>query len=162
MTGVSGSYHIISRITLALLHDSGWVWFISTPVSLSPPYLYRWYLPDYSYAGQLSWGRDKGCHFVLDSCGGWLKYQDGVAHTPFCDGRDYNNGRSGCVNDRTSVGPCLIHNYTLTLPQEYQVRPGGTGHTHYLPSPSSPIQYLSQRRGGTQILADYCPLYGVR
>ncbi len=64
-----------------------------------------------------------GCGFVKDSCGGWLDYQDdaGIAHTPFCNGRDFNNGRSGCVNGRTSVGPCLIHNYTLPLPEDYQV-----------------------------------------
>ncbi|XP_064400256.1 leishmanolysin-like peptidase [Halichondria panicea] len=125
MTGMLASHHVLSRVTMALLHDSGW------------------YLPDYSYAGQLSWGRGKGCLFVKDSCGGWMLSQgrDKEPLSPYCDGKDFKNERTGCVNGRTGVGPCLIRNYTIPLPQEYQ--------------------YLSRRRGGTQILADYCPLYGM-
>ncbi len=47
---------------------------------------------------------------------------DGEPQTPYCDGQDFKNERTGCVNGRTGVGPCLVRNYTILLPQEYQVR----------------------------------------
>ena len=40
---------------------------------------------------------------------------------PYCDGQEQRNGKTGCVNGRTAVGPCLLTDYIAPLPQEYQV-----------------------------------------
>ena len=88
--------------------------------------IFRWYLPDYSYGGRLAWGLGAGCAFVNDSCAGWMNWagQQKIKTDPFCDGHDYRKGREGCVDGRTSAGPCFTTNYTTDLPIEYQVRGG--------------------------------------
>lgn len=54
MTGTHTQSPIFSRITLALMEDSGW------------------YKPNYSMAQPLSWGRNLGCSFVMKSCKDWI------------------------------------------------------------------------------------------
>ena len=51
---------------------------------------------------------------------------------PYCDGQEQRNGKTGCVNGRTAVGPCLVTNYVAPLPQEYQVSLHGrlSSYTH--------------------------------
>ena len=56
--------------------------------------------------------------------------------SPYCDGKDFKNERTGCVNGRTGVGPCLIRNYTIPLPQEYQVRQYALFTINFTPPPS--------------------------
>ena len=55
MTGVFDFNPTFSRLTLAVLEDSGW------------------YSVDYAAASTLLWGRERGCQFVLGGCGGMLK-----------------------------------------------------------------------------------------
>ena len=63
MTGtVHSSAPVYSRLTLALLEDSGW------------------YLTDYSRAQPLAWGAGAGCHFATKSCMELLQDRG----TPFC------------------------------------------------------------------------------
>ena len=47
MTGTHTQNPIYSRITMALMEDTGW------------------YLPNYDMADELKWGRDLGCDFAL-------------------------------------------------------------------------------------------------
>ena len=47
MTGTHTQNPIYSRITMALMEDTGW------------------YLPNYDMADELKWGRNLGCDFVL-------------------------------------------------------------------------------------------------
>jgi hypothetical protein len=47
MTGTHTQNPIYSRITMALMEDTGW------------------YLPNYDMADQLKWGRGLGCEFAL-------------------------------------------------------------------------------------------------
>lgn len=54
MTGTHTQSPVFSRITLALMEDSGW------------------YKPNYSMAQPLSWGRNLGCNFVMKSCKDWI------------------------------------------------------------------------------------------
>lgn len=54
MTGVHTQNPVYSRITLALLEDSGW------------------YKPDYAAAGELSYGKGMGCDFAMKSCKSWI------------------------------------------------------------------------------------------
>ena len=62
MTGTDSTNPVFSRITLALLEDSGW------------------YIPDYDKAQPLSWGAGAGCDFATKSCMELLGEQD----SPFC------------------------------------------------------------------------------
>ena len=54
MTGVFDFNPIFSRLTLAVLQDSGW------------------YTVDYSAAQPLLWGKDRGCGFFKQGCRGQL------------------------------------------------------------------------------------------
>eukprot|EP00873_Tetraselmis_striata_P001542 jgi/Tetstr1/421806/TSEL_012708.t1 len=80
MVGVSAvqgfQRQVVSNITLALLHDSGW------------------YTPSWAAAGLLGWGRGAGCGFG-ESCAG-----DG-----FCPPPQAAPG-GGCSWDLTAVGTC--------------------------------------------------------
>lgn len=57
MTGSHTQNRVFSRITLALMEDSGW------------------YSADYRLAEKLDWGRGLGCDFVLKSCKFWMDRQ---------------------------------------------------------------------------------------
>ncbi|NXR98726.1 LMLN peptidase, partial [Oxylabes madagascariensis] len=54
MTGSHTQNRVFSRITLALMEDTGW------------------YKANYSMAEKLDWGRNKGCDFVMKSCKFWI------------------------------------------------------------------------------------------
>lgn len=54
MTGTHTQSPIFSRITLALMEDTGW------------------YKANYSMASPLTWGRNLGCNFVKKSCKDWI------------------------------------------------------------------------------------------
>ena len=55
MTGTYTQNPLVSRITLALMEDTGW------------------YSADYSQAQPLIWGKGLGCDFVLNSCRQWIE-----------------------------------------------------------------------------------------
>jgi leishmanolysin-like peptidase len=54
MTGTHTQNPVYSRITLALMEDTGW------------------YRANYSMAQPLSWGKDFGCDFAMKSCKEWM------------------------------------------------------------------------------------------
>lgn len=54
MTGTHTQNPVYSRLTLALMEDTGW------------------YKANYSMAQDLSWGKNLGCDFVLKSCKHWM------------------------------------------------------------------------------------------
>ncbi|KAF3843774.1 hypothetical protein F7725_002623 [Dissostichus mawsoni] len=57
MTGSHTQNRVFSRLTLALMEDSGW------------------YRANYSLAERLDWGRGLGCDFVMKSCKFWMDRQ---------------------------------------------------------------------------------------
>lgn len=54
MTGTHTQSPVFSRITLALMEDSGW------------------YKANYSMASPLKWGKNLGCDFAMRSCKHWI------------------------------------------------------------------------------------------
>lgn len=54
MTGTHTQNPVYSRITLALMEDTGW------------------YRANYSMAQELDWGRNLGCDFAMKSCKEWI------------------------------------------------------------------------------------------
>jgi len=57
MTGTHTQNPVYSRITLALMEDTGW------------------YRANYSMAQHLNWGRNLGCDFALKSCKEWMDHR---------------------------------------------------------------------------------------
>lgn len=57
MTGSHTQNRVFSRLTLAIMEDSGW------------------YRANYSLAQRLDWGRGLGCDFVMKSCKFWMDRQ---------------------------------------------------------------------------------------
>ncbi|KAL8250641.1 hypothetical protein R6Q59_034334 [Mikania micrantha] len=88
MTGSVDTRSVISKMTLALLEDSGW------------------YEANYSMADRLDWGLNQGTEFVTNSCNLWK----GAYH---CNTTQF----SGCTYNREAEGYCPIVSYSGDLPQ---------------------------------------------
>jgi leishmanolysin-like peptidase len=102
MTGVFDFNPVFSRLTLAVLEDSGW------------------YTVNYSAAEPLLWGRGRGCGFVDQGCG------DILSSDPFCD-NEVAGEMFGCTQDRGSIARCNL----VTLPDDviadYRYLSGNSG-----------------------------------
>lgn len=131
MTGAHTQNPIFSRITLALMEDTGW------------------YIANYSMAEEMSWGRNLGCDFVLKSCKDWISQKSarGFSIHPFCNKVKQEPLQTECTEDRTSVAVCNLVKYEQELPQLYQnfdyIQNVANGQEGYY--------------GGALSLADYCP-----
>ncbi|KAJ9186625.1 hypothetical protein P3X46_002173 [Hevea brasiliensis] len=88
MTGSVDTRSVVSKMTLALLEDSGW------------------YQANYSMADHLEWGRNQGTDFVTSPCNLWK----GAYH---CN----TTQLSGCTYNREAEGYCPILSYSGDLPQ---------------------------------------------
>ncbi|KAF5195589.1 Leishmanolysin-like peptidase [Thalictrum thalictroides] len=88
MTGSVDTRSVVSKMTLALLEDSGW------------------YQANYSMADRLDWGRNQGTEFVASPCNLWK----GAYH---CN----TTQLSGCTYNREAEGYCPIVSYSGELPQ---------------------------------------------
>ncbi|CAI5446275.1 unnamed protein product [Caenorhabditis angaria] len=135
MTGTHTQNPVYSRITLALLEDSGW------------------YKPNYEIAEDLHWGKNLGCDFSMKSCGEWI-YQKRLENRdpyPFCSDIKHDGHKSlaitRCTSQRDSLALCNLVPFQKPLPKEFRnfdslpgVHPQGT--KHY---------------GGSVELADFCP-----
>ncbi|KAM1434598.1 hypothetical protein ACFX13_043378 [Malus domestica] len=88
MTGSVDTRSVVSKMTLALLEDSGW------------------YQANYSMAENLDWGRNQGTEFVTSPCNLWK----GAYH---CNATQL----SGCTYNREAEGYCPIVSYSGDLPQ---------------------------------------------
>ncbi|XP_019458050.1 PREDICTED: uncharacterized protein LOC109358336 [Lupinus angustifolius] len=94
MTGSVDTRSVVSKMTLALLEDSGW------------------YKANYSMADSLDWGRNQGTEFVTSPCNLWK----GAYH---CNTTQY----SGCTYNREAEGYCPILTYSGDLPRWAQYFP---------------------------------------
>ncbi|KAF7851583.1 hypothetical protein BT93_L3580 [Corymbia citriodora subsp. variegata] len=88
MTGSVDTRSVVSKMTLALLEDSGW------------------YEANYTMADRLDWGRNQGTDFVTSPCNQWK----GAYH---CNTTQF----SGCTYNREAEGYCPIVSYSGDLPQ---------------------------------------------
>lgn len=131
MTGTHTQNSAFSRITFAMLEDTGW------------------YRADYSLAQPLDWGRGLGCDFVTTSCKQWLNSHTLRRRnpTPFCARIKGDPLRTECSPRRTAVVLCNLVKHDNILPRMYQ-------HFDLLPgvAPGKEAFY-----GGSVSLADYCP-----
>ncbi|XP_076260842.1 leishmanolysin-like peptidase, invadolysin isoform X1 [Rhynchophorus ferrugineus] len=131
MTGTHTHNPIISRITLALMEDTGW------------------YIANYSMAGDMTWGKNLGCDFSMKSCKEWInmKSSRGFSIHPFCNKVKRDPLQTECTDDRTSVALCNLVEHKQELPKIYQN--------------FDSIQYVENGKegfyGGSVSLADYCP-----
>lgn len=135
MTGIFTQNFVFSRLTLALMEDTGW------------------YKVNYDMAEPLQWGKDLGCLFAKNSCGAWMKAQKDSGRTvaPFCNIiKGHSNGKTSCSIDKTSVAKCNLVKYEGSLPVEYQNIMGGS-----IPG----IAGTEAQYGGSVALADFCPYY---
>ncbi|XP_076455819.1 leishmanolysin-like peptidase [Babylonia areolata] len=133
MTGTYTQNSVISRITLAMMEDTGW------------------YEADYSMAQDYEWGKGLGCEFVTKSCYHWIstRLARNESIYPYC--RRVKRGElwTDCTHNRHAVALCNLVEYAGPLPEQYQyfsehqlqgVKPG-----------------QENRYGGSVMLANYCP-----
>ncbi|KAK6034453.1 Leishmanolysin [Cooperia oncophora] len=108
MTGTHTQNPVYSRMTLALLEDSGW------------------YKPNYEKAEELHWGRKLGCEFAKKSCGEWInnKIEKGELPTPFCNEIKHDGQKSlgvaRCTSQRDSLAICNLVPYKKELPIQFR------------------------------------------
>ncbi|XP_022075278.1 leishmanolysin-like peptidase isoform X2 [Acanthochromis polyacanthus] len=131
MTGSHTQNRVFSRLTLAIMEDSGW------------------YRANYSLAQRLDWGRGLGCDFVMKSCKFWMDRQRQRRHavTPYCDTVRASPLQLTCRQDQLAVAVCNLQKYPQELPLEYQ---------YFERIPDVAADQLSFFGGAVEI-ADYCP-----
>ncbi|XP_030065551.1 leishmanolysin-like peptidase isoform X2 [Microcaecilia unicolor] len=131
MTGSHTQNRVFSRITLALMEDTGW------------------YRANYSMAEKLDWGRNKGCDFATKSCKFWIaqqrKRQEIVR--PYCDTLRSNPLQLMCREDQRAVAVCNLQKFPNRLPHEYQY----FDHLNGISTEELPYY------GGAIEIADFCP-----
>uniref|UniRef100_A0A8C5MYD8 Leishmanolysin-like peptidase n=1 Tax=Leptobrachium leishanense TaxID=445787 RepID=A0A8C5MYD8_9ANUR len=131
MTGSHTQNRVFSRITLALMEDTGW------------------YRANYSMAERLDWGRGKGCDFVMKSCKFWIQEQSRKKQSvsPFCDVLRTNPLKLTCRQDKKAVAICNLQHFSRVLPQDYQ---------YFDEIPGVAAEDLPYYGGAVEI-ADFCP-----
>ena len=132
MTGIFTNNPVFSRVTLALMEDTGW------------------YRANYEMAENLDWGRNSGCIFAQNSCKAWMDYQmkNNDSISPYCTQLSFNSHTlTGCTHNYHGVGICNLVKYKTPLPIAYQ-------YFDSLPGVDVPSNY-----GGATVLADFCPYY---
>lgn len=131
MTGSHTQNRVFSRLTLALMEDSGW------------------YRANYSLAERLDWGRGLGCDFVMKSCKFWMdrQRQRRSSVTPYCDTVRASPLQLTCRQDQLAVAVCNLQRYSEELPLEYQ---------YFDSIPDVPSDQLALFGGSVEI-ADFCP-----
>ncbi|KAF9821530.1 hypothetical protein SFRURICE_014294 [Spodoptera frugiperda] len=107
MTGTHTQNSVFSRITFALMEDTGW------------------YRANYDHATPLDWGKGLGCKFSMVSCKQWLNSQRFRRKNPapFCERIKGNPLRTECSPRRNAVVLCNLHFDTLP-----NVAPGEEAH----------------------------------
>ena len=106
MTGTHTQNPIYSRITMALMEDTGW------------------YLPNYDMADNFKWGRNLSCSFALNSCLDWMetRHAKGLSIHPYCNKVKRDPLETECTDDRSSVALCNLVQHSNLLPPIFQVR----------------------------------------
>jgi hypothetical protein len=130
---------VMSRMTLAFLHDIKW--YSVTPAAMS------------TYGEELQWGKGLGCGFLTGKCSDWVS--GGMAafassaedkaslsayqNTIFCNA-PYKAVPDDCTYDGGAIGSCSLRTYTSSIsPSMFQYAALGAG------------------KGGDSQWADYCP-----
>lgn len=145
MTGTYTQNPVFSRITFALMEDTGW------------------YKANYSLADELDWGKELGCLFTKASCKTWMEkhLRKKKSAVPFCYAIKKTPLHMRCTHSKLSVALCNLRKYSRALPEEYQ-------YFNHLPisetnpDEDEPVGLVirdTASYGGAVPLADYCPFY---
>ncbi|KAL9951989.1 hypothetical protein ACROYT_G044753 [Oculina patagonica] len=145
MTGTYTQNPVFSRITFALMEDTGW------------------YRANYSLADELDWGKGLGCLFTKASCKTWMEkhLKKKKSAVPFCYAIKKAPLHMRCTHSKLSVALCNLRKYNRALPEEYQ-------YFNHLPisetnpDEDEPVGLVirdTASYGGAVPLADYCPFY---
>ena len=145
MTGTYTQNPVFSRITFALMEDTGW------------------YKANYSLADELDWGKELGCLFTKASCKTWMEkhLRKKKSAVPFCYAIKKTPLHMRCTHSKLSVALCNLRKYHRALPEEYQ-------YFNHLPiseknpDEDEPVGLVirdTASYGGAVPLADYCPFY---
>lgn len=131
MTGTHTQNSVYSRISLAVLQDTGW------------------YKANFSGADRLEWGHNLGCDFTKKSCKSWIDERRArrLSIRPFCDRVKGDLLQIACTEDRLSKAVCNMKQFKDPLPSAYQNFDQLDG------VPKEGLAYY----GGSVDLADYCP-----
>uniref|UniRef100_A0A5S6QKL8 Leishmanolysin-like peptidase n=1 Tax=Trichuris muris TaxID=70415 RepID=A0A5S6QKL8_TRIMR len=135
MTGTHTQNPVYSRITLALMEDTGW------------------YRANYRVAEHLDWGFNLGCEFAMKNCGEWIHVakQQNSSPWPYCTEVKLKSGwrdmKTSCNSNRDSLALCHLVEYVNELPEDYQY----FDHLNNV-DPSEVGKY-----GGSVEIADFCP-----
>lgn len=131
MTGTHTQNPVYSRLTLALMEDTGW------------------YRANYSMAQPLRWGHKLGCDFAMKSCKEWMdkRHSQGEPVAPFCAKVKRDPLETECTYDRNSVALCNLLEHSEPLPRMFQ------NFDEIAHVPAGREDYY----GGSVSLADYCP-----
>lgn len=131
---------VLSRLTLAFLHDIKWYSVSAHAMS--------------TYGEELQWGKGLGCGFLTSKCSDWvsggnaaLSSADDRAslnayqNTFFCN-KAYSAIPDECTYDGSAIGSCSLRTYTSPIsPAMFQPFPGTQ----------------TSAKGGDSSWADYCP-----
>ncbi|XP_064471791.1 leishmanolysin-like peptidase isoform X2 [Ornithodoros turicata] len=131
MTGTHTQNPVYSRITLALMEDTGW------------------YIPNYEQAQLLEWGHNLGCDFATKSCKEWIdnRRARGQSIHPYCDKVKKDPLETECTDSRDSVALCNLMKHEEQIDDMFL-------NFDYIPGvPSANLSWY----GGSVVLADYCP-----
>lgn len=136
MTGTYTQNPVFSRITLALMEDTGW------------------YGVNYDMAEDLDWGKNLGCKFAQHSCRTWMRLQlkNRVRPSPFCYQIKQKPLHSRCTHTNDAMAFCNLVKYSKNLPLEYQ-------YFNHLTRNNQSVIYDAKSYGGAVSLADYCPFF---
>ncbi|OQR70536.1 leishmanolysin peptidase-like [Tropilaelaps mercedesae] len=130
MTGTNTQNPVYSRITFALMEDTGWYWASNGHDALR-------------------WGQNLGCNFTKMSCYEWIKMRkaENEGPSPYCSSVKRNPLQTTCTETRNAVALCNLIRYNKTLPHDYRYfdQVGGIGGSY------------AASFGGSVALADYCP-----
>jgi leishmanolysin-like peptidase len=138
MTGTYTQNPVFSRITLALMEDTGW------------------YRVNYRMAEDLDWGKNLGCMFVKRSCRTWMRtrLKNNDSPSPFCFQTKQTPLHTRCTHSNDAVALCNLEKYSTALPSRYQ-------YFNHLSRNDASKSFITDTRafGGSVSLADYCPFY---
>jgi hypothetical protein len=130
---------VMSRMTLAFLHDTKW--YSVTPSAMS------------AFGEELQWGKGLGCGFLTGKCSDWVSggmaaFASSAAdqaslqaykNTIFCN-EPYKAVPDDCTYDGSAIGSCSMRTYSGSIsPSMFQYAALGAG------------------KGGDSSWADYCP-----
>ena len=144
MTGTYTQNPVFSRITFALMEDTGW------------------YKANYSKADELDWGKGLGCLFTKASCKTWMEkhLRKKISADPFCYTIKKTPLRMRCTHSKLSVALCNLRKYAKALPEEYQYfNHLPISETHPEGGESPDVIRDTATYGGAVPLSDYCPFY---